>query len=88
MPADKTDTTTCTTPPKGSLAKLPVVLVHGIWNRAEIFTALKTYLEANGHTVHALSMTPNNGDAPLETLADQVMAFVDSVLIPQELKIS
>lgn len=66
-----------------NLSKLPVLLVHGIWNRAEIFTVLKAYLEANGHTVYTLSMTPNNGDAPLERLADQVAAFADSAL-PQQ----
>ncbi|MGB3787314.1 MAG: alpha/beta fold hydrolase [Phormidesmis sp.] len=63
---------------------LPVVLVHGIWNRAEIFTRLKSYLEASGRQVYALSMTPCNGDALLESLAQQVAAFVDSELSPQQ----
>jgi len=74
---------TSTASGQNARSTLPVVLVHGIWNRAEIFTALKTYLEMNGHTVYALSMTPNNGDAQLERLADQVAAFIDSVL-PQQ----
>ena len=64
------------------VSPIPVVLVHGIWNRAEIFTRLKAYLEANGRTVYALSMTPCNGDALLESLAQQVAAFVDSKLAP------
>lgn len=58
----------------------PVVLVHGIWNTAGIFSALKAYLEREGWQVYALSMQPNNGDAPLERLAQQVQAFVDSCL--------
>nr|WP_228025123.1 alpha/beta fold hydrolase [cf. Phormidesmis sp. LEGE 11477] len=64
--------------------KLPTVLVHGIWNRAEIFTTLRAYLEANNHTVYALSMTPSNGDAPLETLAGQLAAFIEAQLSPQQ----
>ncbi len=55
----------------------PVILVHGIWNSAGIFSTLKAYLEKAGWSVYALSMTPNNGDAPLEVLAEQVAAFAE-----------
>ena len=68
----------------GNSSQLPIVLVHGIWNRAEIFTTLKTYLEASNHIVYALSMTPNNGDALLESLSHQLAAFIDSKLAPQQ----
>ncbi len=54
----------------------PVVLVHGIWNTAGIFSVLQRYLEGAGWQVYALSMTPNNGDAPISVLAEQVAAFV------------
>ncbi|MEO1620140.1 MAG: alpha/beta fold hydrolase [Cyanobacteria bacterium J06632_3] len=60
----------------------PVVLVHGIWNTAAIFNPLKTYLQDAGWSVHALSMTPNNGDAPIEYLAEQVSDFVNHRLGP------
>lgn len=63
---------------------LPVVLVHGIWNTAAIFNPLKHYLTQNGWPVYTLSMIPNNGDAPIETLAQQVADFVDSALGPQQ----
>ena len=69
---------------KRKRADLPVVLVHGIWNTAGIFTPLKAYLEREGWTVYALSMTPNNGDAPIETLAQQVASFIDECLGPQQ----
>ncbi|MFK8186128.1 MAG: esterase/lipase family protein [Phormidesmis sp.] len=62
----------------------PVVLVHGIWNTAGIFSALRAHLEREGWVVYALSMTPNNGDAPLEQLAQQVKAFVDECVGPQQ----
>lgn len=57
-------------------ARNPVILVHGIWNSAGIFSTLKAYLEQAGWSVYALSMVPNNGDALLEVLAEQVAAFV------------
>lgn len=64
--------------------KNPVVLVHGIWNTAGIFSTLQAYLEASGWCVHALSMQPNNGDAPLEMLAQQVCSFVEQQIDPQQ----
>lgn len=67
-----------------SPSRNPVVLVHGIWNTAEIFSVLKPYLEAQGWSVYALSMQPNNGDAPLEALAEQVAGFVDRSIEPQQ----
>lgn len=63
----------------------PVVLVHGIWNTAAIFNPLSAHLRAAGWSVHTLSMTPNNGDAPLEALAEQVANFVDHTLPAQQL---
>ena len=61
-----------------------VVLVHGIWNTAGIFSSLSAYLERTGYQVHALSMQPNNGDAPLEQLAQQVAVFVEQKVPPTE----
>lgn len=58
----------------------PVVLVHGIWNTAGIFSALQRYLEKLGWQVYSLSMVPNNGDAPISVLAEQVAAFVEDRL--------
>jgi triacylglycerol lipase len=65
-------------------SRLPVVLVHGIWNTAGIFNPLKAHLERQGWSVYALSMKPNNGDAPLEVLAEQVVAFVHASLGAQQ----
>ncbi|MGC1306726.1 MAG: alpha/beta fold hydrolase [Phormidesmis sp.] len=67
-----------------SVPRNPVVLVHGIWNTAGIFATLQAYLEQSGWTVYAPSMKPNNGDAPLEVLADQVAKFVDKRLGSQQ----
>ncbi len=62
----------------------PVVLVHGLWNTAGIFSILKAHLENQGWSVYALSMTPNNGDAPLETLAEQVALFINKCVGPEQ----
>ena len=62
----------------------PVILVHGIWNTAAIFHPLKTYLEAAGWPTYTFSMTPNNGDAPIESLAEQVEHFVSTTLGSQQ----
>lgn len=62
------------------MGRNPVLLVHGIWNTAGIFSILQRYLERAGWEVHALSMTPNNGDAPLSVLAEQVVEFVEDRL--------
>ncbi len=64
--------------------KNPVVLVHGIWNTADIFCPLRSYLERSGWQTHALSMRPNNGDAPLEVLAKQVCDFIAAHIDPQQ----
>ena len=58
----------------------PVVLVHGIWNTAGIFSVLQRHLETLGWKVYSLSMTPNNGDAPISMLAKQVAVFVEAQL--------
>lgn len=60
------------------------MLVHGIWNTAGIFAALQAHLELAGWTVYAPSLTPNNGGAPLEALADQVASFVEDALGSQQ----
>ena len=67
-----------------NLGRNPVVLVHGIWNTAGTFAPLRAHLENKGWWVHALSMQPNNGDAPLEDLAQQVADFVDRRLAQQQ----
>jgi len=56
----------------------PVLLVHGIWDKGEIFSKLGRYLQQQGWSVHTLDLTPNTGAAPLEILAAQVANFVES----------
>jgi triacylglycerol lipase len=55
----------------------PVLLVHGIWDTGRIFQVLSNYLRRLGWLVYDLDLEPNNGDAKLEMLAQQVAGFVD-----------
>ncbi|MEM6255930.1 MAG: alpha/beta fold hydrolase [Cyanobacteria bacterium P01_D01_bin.156] len=54
-----------------------VVLVHGLWNTVGIFNRLQPYLEDRGWSVHAVGLTPNNGDIGIEQQAGQLKAFID-----------
>lgn len=60
-----------------------VVLVHGLWNTVGIFRRLQVYLEAQGWVVHAVGLTPNNGDISIEQQAHQLKAFIEGRLAPQ-----
>lgn len=57
--------------------RLAVVLVHGLWNTADIFRQLHLYLERQGWNVHAVSLIPNNGDIGIEQQAEQLDQFVE-----------
>ncbi|ERN40801.1 putative acetyltransferase and hydrolase [Rubidibacter lacunae KORDI 51-2] len=50
----------------------PVLLVHGINDTAGVFWRMAAYLRDRGCSTHALDLTPNNGAARLEVLAQQV----------------
>jgi triacylglycerol lipase len=59
------------------VSRNPVVLLHGIYDRARRFDPLCGYLEACGRTTHRFDLVPNNGDVGLDDLAGQVAAYVD-----------
>lgn len=55
----------------------PVVVVHGIWDSERSVGPLMQGLVQRGRRdVHALSLTPPWGSAPIETLAEQLGQFV------------
>lgn len=54
----------------------PVLLIHGIWDTGKVFYKMVPYLNERGwDKVYHLDLKPNNGDAPLEELAQQVAEF-------------
>lgn len=56
----------------------PVLLVHGIGDTEAVFDRMAAWLRRYDHEVHTLNLTPNNGDAPLDQLAQQLSAFAAS----------
>jgi triacylglycerol lipase len=61
----------------------PVVLVHGINDTGAVFLKMATSLRRQGLTVYSLDLTPNNGDAGLDELAQQLANFIDNTF-PKE----
>ncbi|MEM9163502.1 MAG: alpha/beta fold hydrolase [Cyanobacteria bacterium P01_F01_bin.4] len=60
-----------------SVERNPVVLVHGLWNTANIFWKLRSHLENRGWPIHAPNLSPNNGDVGIEVLAQQLHTFIE-----------
>lgn len=59
----------------------PVLLVHGIGDTAKVFNPLAAYLRDLGwHAIHAVNLTPNNGDKGLDELALQIQDYIDTHL--------
>jgi triacylglycerol lipase len=58
----------------------PVLLVHGITDTEAVFNQMAVYLRQLGWTVHTLNLVPNNGEAPLNVLAQQVVDYVDATI--------
>jgi triacylglycerol lipase len=60
------------------------VLVHGIFRNQRDVRRLRTALEKAGRRTLAPSLTPNDGSAPLNTLAAQLGEFIAEHLAPGE----
>lgn len=58
-------------------ARNPVLLIHGIDDTAALFETLAPYLQAQAWETHCLNLTPNDGTAGLDVLAEQVKAYAD-----------
>ena len=56
----------------------PVVLIHGIDDTAAKFDLMQAHLQAQGWDTYAPSLTPNNGEAGLDVLAQQVVEFIET----------
>ena len=62
----------------------PVVLIHGLNDTTTVFNKMSAYLTNLGWSVHCFNLTPNNGQAPLETLAEQVADYIQLNFEPQQ----
>ena len=61
----------------GNTGKNPVVLVHGIDDTAAKMRIMQQFLEAQGWVTSAISLSPNNGNVGLETLAEQLSNHIE-----------
>jgi triacylglycerol lipase len=62
------------------MSKVPVILVHGIWDTAERIEPLRSGLVLRGiQQVVAIDLQPNNGRAPIPNLAEQVREAVNQL---------
>jgi triacylglycerol lipase len=58
----------------------PVILVHGIHSDANCMRRMEKYLRARGRAVYAPTLSPCTGCLPIEDLAEQLAAYVDTQL--------
>ncbi|WP_204142026.1 triacylglycerol lipase [Halomicronema sp. CCY15110] len=66
-----------------SASRSPILLIHGIDDTAKIFQTLVNDLSDRGwQDIHAIDLTPNNGDVGLEELAAQVQTYVEQTFPP------
>lgn len=62
----------------------PVVLVHGIWDNASKMTQMASYLRKQGLTVYTPTLTPSWGQVGLDVLAQQLDAYINTHIGPNE----
>lgn len=62
----------------------PVLLVHGITDTEAVFNPMAANLRQLGWKVHTLNLVPNNGEAPLNVLAEQVADYVAATISPEQ----
>lgn len=60
----------------------PVLLIHGLNDTEAVFHTMSTHLQQQGWSVHSLSLTPSNGNIPLEQLAAQVSDYATHAFAP------
>ena len=68
----------------GQKQRNPVLLVHGIWDTGKVFHKMTTYLQEQGCDAYDLDLVPNNGDASLEELAEQVANHISANFAPDK----
>ena len=69
---------------KSSNNRNPVLLIHGIWDTAAIFSKMSAYLSQLGWSVWGLNLTPNNGDKCLDHLAGQIADCAAKTFGPEQ----
>jgi triacylglycerol lipase len=61
------------------MENVPVVFVHGIWKDSTAFRTMAEYLQCRGFQTFAIDLSPNDGSAQIEDLAEQLSDFVRTI---------
>jgi triacylglycerol lipase len=60
---------------------LPIVFVHGFWDKSSVFKSMSTYLKDKGWQVYDnFDIIPNNGMISMEEMAEQLAGYVNAQL--------
>jgi len=64
---------------------LPIVFVHGFWDKNSVFKSMSTYLKDKGWKVcDSFDIIPNNGMISIEEMAEQLAGYVNAQLGTEE----
>ncbi|WP_310489636.1 triacylglycerol lipase [Chamaesiphon sp. VAR_69_metabat_338] len=66
------------------LPRNPVLLVHGLMDTSYKMRKIATHLRGLGWQVADIDLTANNGDTPLEVLAQQLAIKIERIFAPQQ----
>lgn len=66
----------------GGRGEKQTVLVHGYKDDASVFGPLSLFMENLGLNSHAVTLSPSDCSAPMETLADQLKSYIDRSFAP------
>ena len=66
------------------LNRNPVLLVHGLTDTRHKMRKIASHLRGSGWEIYDIDLTPNNGDAKLEVLAQQVADLVSRTFAPDQ----
>lgn len=61
--------------------RIPVLLVHGIWDTGAKLSTLRRAIEARDRDVETIDLVPNDGRATIRELAAQVAARIEGLLV-------
>jgi triacylglycerol esterase/lipase EstA (alpha/beta hydrolase family) len=76
FPASESDSGQNSEPDRHAATRNPVLLVHGITDTSHKMRKIASHLRDLGWQVYDIDLIPNNGDAKLEILAQQVADLV------------
>jgi triacylglycerol lipase len=64
--------------------RLPIVFVHGFWDKSSVFKSMSRHMKDKGWKVYdSFDIIPNNGMISMEEMAEQLEGYVNAQLGPE-----